>query len=51
MKDNLERKLKRERIEVCLNCKHFVECNCIGKFDEYSYFEEAEGEAWVIKKI
>jgi hypothetical protein len=38
----LEKKLKRERVEACLNCKKFVEC---------VDFEEVEGEAWVIKKL
>jgi hypothetical protein len=51
MKDEkLERKLKRERVEVCLNCKRFVECNCIGKFKVCEDFVEIEGEAWVIRK-
>jgi hypothetical protein len=47
----LDRKLKRERVEVCLNCMKFVECDNIGKFEECADFEEVEGEAWVIKKI
>jgi hypothetical protein len=51
MKVELDRKLKREKIEVCLNCKKFVECDNIGKFEECVDFEEVEGEAWVIKKI
>ncbi len=52
MKDEeLKRKLKRERVEICLNCKHFVECNCIGKFEDCVDFVEVENEAWVIKKL
>jgi len=34
MNEELERKLKRERVEACLNCKKFVECDSIGKFEE-----------------
>jgi hypothetical protein len=37
-------KLKRERVEVCLNCKHFVECNCTGRFDECAGFVEMKGK-------
>jgi hypothetical protein len=51
MKVELDRKLKREKVEVCLNCKKFVECDNIGKFEECADFEEVEDEAWVIKKI
>lgn len=47
----LKRKLKRERVEVCLNCKKFVKCDNIGKFEECYDLEEAEDEAWVIKKL
>jgi hypothetical protein len=50
MNGELERKLKRERVTVCLNCKKFVECDDIGKFEECCGFVEVEGEAWVIKK-
>jgi len=43
MKDvELVRKLKRERVEIYLNCKHFVKYNCIGRFDECGCFEEVE---------
>jgi len=51
MNEVLERKLKRERVEACLNCKKFVECDDIGKFEERCDFEEVKGEAWVIKKL
>jgi hypothetical protein len=49
--NGLDRKLKREIVEVCLNCKRFVECDYIGKFEECADFKEVESEAWVIKKI
>jgi hypothetical protein len=51
MKCDLERKLKRERVEVCLNCKRFVNCDDIGKFEDCADFEEVEVEAWVIKNL
>jgi len=41
-KEELERKLKRERVEVCLNCKTFVKCDNIGKFEECVEFEEVK---------
>jgi len=50
-KDELERKLKRERVEACLNCKKFVKCEKIGRFVECVDFEEVEGEAWVIERL
>jgi hypothetical protein len=50
-KEELERKLKRERVEACLNCKRFVNCENIGKFEECGNFEEVKCEAWVIKKL
>jgi len=48
---NLERKLKRERVEVCLNCKRFLNCKSIGKFEECGEFVEVENEVWVIRKM
>ncbi len=51
MNEVLGRKLKRVRVEACLNCKKFVECDNIGEFEECVDFEEVEGEAWIIKKI
>jgi hypothetical protein len=39
-KEELERKLKRERVEVCLNCKKLIECEDIGRFEECVYFKE-----------
>lgn len=43
--EELNRKLKRERVEVCFNCKKFVHCNDIGQFEECQNFDELEGEA------
>jgi len=51
MNEELESKLKRERVEACLNCKKFVKCDDIGKFEECVDFEEVEGEAWVTKEL
>jgi len=31
--EELERKLKREAVEVCLNCERFVGCDKIGLVD------------------
>jgi hypothetical protein len=50
MRNDLERKLKRERVEACLNCRKFTKCDNIGKFEECVDFEEVEGEAWVIRR-
>lgn len=47
----LDRKLKRERVEACLNCRNFVNCDDIGKFEECVDFKEVNGEAWAIKKL
>jgi hypothetical protein len=49
--ENLSGKLKRERVEACLNCKRFVVCNEIGQYEECDHFEEIEGTAWVITKF
>lgn len=49
--EELERKLKRENMEVCLNCERFLKCENIGKFEECERFVEVEGEAWVIIRI
>ena len=43
MKENLARKLKRERVEACLNCEKFVKCDDIGRFEECVDFEEING--------
>ena len=51
MNEELERKLKRERVVACLNCKKFVECDDIGKFEKSVDFEEVEGDAWVIARL
>jgi hypothetical protein len=31
--EELQRKLKRERVEMCLKCNHFVECESIGQYE------------------
>jgi hypothetical protein len=51
MKESLAHKLRRERVEACLNCKKFVKCDSIGKFEECVDFQEVEGDAWTIKKL
>ena len=50
-REELERKLKRERVEPCLNCEKFVTCEHVGEFEECGDFAEVKDEAWVIKKI
>ena len=48
----LERKLKIERVEVCLNCQLFVDCENIGRFVECTDFLEVESEdAMIIVKL
>ena len=49
--EELERKLKRERVEVCLNCERFLRCENVGRFVECEDFVEVEDEAWVIRRI
>ena len=49
--EELDRKLKRQAVEACLNCKKFVRCESIGRFAECENFAEVEDEAWVIRKI
>lgn len=49
--EELERKLKRERVEACLNCKKFVKSDDIGKFEECVDFKEVDGEAWLIAHV
>ena len=43
--DALERKLKRDRDEVCLHGRKFVSCHEIGEFEECAEFEEVYDEA------
>jgi hypothetical protein len=50
-KEELNRKLKRERVKACLNCRKFVRCQDIGKYVECGHFEEVEGEALVMKRL
>jgi len=51
MKCDLERKLKRSRVEVCLNCRKFVNCKDISMFEECADFGEIKSEAWMIKSL
>ena len=51
MKDKLERKLRLERVNVCVNCRRFEKCNNIAKFEECVDFKEVEGEAWTMLKL
>jgi hypothetical protein len=53
MKDNaLKRKLKLERVEVCLNCKLFKDCEHIGRLVECEEFVEVDSEkAMVIMRF
>jgi hypothetical protein len=41
---DLERKLKTERVETCLNCKLFTKCDDIGRFVECEDFLEVESD-------
>jgi hypothetical protein len=45
---DLERKLKRERVQMCINCKHFVECDDIGKLEECVDFAEVDDNRQVV---
>jgi hypothetical protein len=40
----LERKLKIERVEVCVNCTLFVDCKNIGSLVECEEFVEVDRE-------
>ena len=46
--EDLERKLKIERVEVCLNCNLFIDCENIGMFVECEDFLEVEMERVMI---
>jgi len=48
MNKELERKQKTERLEVCLNCKKFVKCGNIGKFEECVDFSELDVSKQVV---
>jgi hypothetical protein len=41
MNKGLERKLKREKVIVCLNCKKFVKCDEIGSMKNATDFKGA----------
>jgi len=49
--EELEKKLKRESVQVCLNCRKFLHCKDVGQFEECQDFDEVEDEVWVIRKI
>ena len=50
--EDLERKLKTERVEACLNCQRFTKCDDIGQFVECAEFMEVEAEkAMVIIRL
>ena len=49
---DVDRKLKTERVQVCLNCKRFTDCNNIGKFEECEDFLEVNDQmAMVIVRL
>lgn len=47
---DFQRKLKRERVEICLNCKRFVVCDEIGENEVCDHFVETE-DTWIIRQI
>jgi hypothetical protein len=48
----IERKLKLERVEVCLNCQLFVNCENIGRLVECEEFMEVDTKkAMVIVRL
>ncbi len=50
--EELERKVKIERVEACLNCQRFTGCENIGTFVECEEFVEVECEkAMVIVRL
>jgi hypothetical protein len=50
--NDLERKLKLERIEVCLNCQLLIDCDTIGLLEECACFVEVERDkAMVIVRL
>ena len=48
MNEKSERKLKRERVEACLNCKKFEQCDSIGKFVECVEYSEVDAKSQVV---
>jgi len=49
---DFERKLKIERVEVCLNCQLFTKCENIGRYEDCEKFVEVEKEkAMVIVRL
>jgi hypothetical protein len=45
---DLERKLKIERVETCLNCNLFTDCDDIGRFVECEDFLKVEREEMIV---
>ena len=45
---DLERKLKTERVQVCLNCKRLTKCDNIGRFEECEDFLEINSKRAMI---
>lgn len=49
---DLERKLKLERIEACVNCQLLVDCDKIGLLEDCACFVEVERDkAMVIVRL
>jgi len=44
----LEKKLKFERVEACLNCALFTDCEDIGRFEDCENFSEVEQDKAMI---
>jgi hypothetical protein len=40
--EELNIKLKRERVKVCFSCKRFLNCENVGKFEECGDFVEVD---------
>ena len=51
MNRKMAQKLRREKLEACLNCRNFYDCKKLGVYEECPDFQEVEGEAWVIRKL
>lgn len=49
--EKLKRKLRRERVELCMNCERFVNCQDVGELEQCEKFLEIKNEAWVTRKI
>jgi hypothetical protein len=49
-KKQLARKLRREQIEICLNCEKMAKCKHIGEYVECADFVELKDEVWNITR-